>query len=155
MGRLLPFVLPLLLVGCALGSADDPREVVEGGACLLAVDPTIDAWEALVGPIPARCDEWLDGYEVLEVTAGEMPSCDWTPVDGEKLAGCTYSHPRVIYILDDLSDDQRATIAVHEWTHALSACVYGDGASHTNATLWGPSGVVEMAAENAYLGPCL
>lgn len=161
-----------MLAACA--AADDDRPRVEGEACYLAAESVMEAWEAHVGPVPARCREVLATYaiDVADDATLKKRCSGVAPRPGKRLLGCAKYGARVIVIDENCDATSRVDVAVHEWTHALDACVgrtpkdRDPRNDHADPLLWGtddPGGlrgggvdsVVGLARAHSAIGPCL
>lgn len=170
MREIISALLLATLAGCAVSAVDDPRPRVDGAACYLAAEVVVEAWEAHVGPVSDDCRERLATY-TIDVTPTVVEDCEMlSPGPGKRLVGCVAPRERAIYIEEDADMGARVDIAVHEWTHALDACIgrtaWEDVQEHADPILWGQGdggalmnggidSVVGLARTNAAIGPCL
>lgn len=168
-GKLLA-LLALMLIGCAVGDAETPRPRVEANACYESFQNVLEGWEALVGPVPERCQH-LDETVAVHLTSAPMP-CKGS--DPGRVVGCFMAEEGEplnegdIYITSRHTDEtQRVDTSVHEWVHALAYCVRSSGnPDHDDHALWGahpheypivydPKDVKSYAVVTSALGPCL
>lgn len=145
----------LLLAACANDDQPSPTETVITGACNRSFRAVLEAWELEFGRVPEPC-AFLDAeYPVQVVTADELP-CDRAPA-GAELVGCL--HDGVIYLLRGRSELELIDSSVHEWIHALAACVDGTPDElHVRGELWidyGPDTIEAQALASVEIGKCL
>lgn len=170
MGRLLfALAFVLLAAACAAPTPNDPQEIT--GACQRSFRPTLEAWEAELGRVPAEC-AYLDAeYSVQVLPAAELP-CD-KPGPGERVNGCTVQPGMEIYILKSRTrpsimhyirksrtNVELVDTSVHEWIHAIAQCVDGHmDVDHVRYELWadlsGADSVEIQAQAGAEIGECL
>lgn len=148
-------VAALLSQGCA-PAPDEPPVITM--ACVRSFATTLAEWERFAAErVPEQC-RFLDADYDVQVVDELPPQCGTAP-PGMVVAECTLPRSKVIYILSALDDVARVDLSVHEWIHALSACVYGDpDQTHARSGLWGDSrpDPVELRAQAAaVLGECL
>lgn len=151
----------LLFVAALLTSCvdePDPDEPVVTMACVRSFADVLAEWNVYATErVPAKCEHLDSDYDVQLVGAEEMPPQCADDGPGTQVVGCTVGH--VIYLLQ--GRDQIATVdtSVHEWVHALSACVYGDpDVDHNRSGLWEkykPDSVETRAQAAAVTGECL
>lgn len=125
--------LLLTLAACASAAPDDPQTIT--GACQRSFRPTLEAWEAELGRVPAECAYLDTEYSVQVLPASELP-CD-PPGPGELVTGCTVQPLQAIYLLGGRTNVELVDTSVHEWIHALADCVDGDmDRDHLRVELW-------------------
>lgn len=156
-------LLALVLAGCAVGDVETPRPRIEANACFSSFANAVEGWDYFVGPVPAKCQHLDESYRIV-VTNGPMP-CKAS--DPGRVVGCQMPDERAIYIAADVSETKKVDISVHEWIHALSQCIDGDGdPNHLKLAAWGKhphDHTVDISPDNARsygivtsaLGPCL
>jgi hypothetical protein len=147
-------ILLVALAACAPVADEMPG--VSSGACVRSFRPTLEAWESSLGRVPSKCAYLDTEYSVQLVSASDIP-CDMEP--GGIVVGCTVQPGQEIYLLNGRTQSALVDTSVHEWTHALAQCVFGNmDREHLRAWLWAPygAGSIEIQAQaSAVVGPCL
>jgi hypothetical protein len=148
--------LLLTIAACAPAAPDEQQTIT--GACQRSFRPTLEAWEAELGRVPAECAYLDTEYSVEVLPASELP-CD-PPGPGELVTGCTVQPLQAIYLLGDRTNVELVDTSVHEWLHALADCVDGDmDRHHARVELWdelsGAESVEIQAQASAEIGECL
>lgn len=176
MRRVLVVIAALVLCSCAESAMGDPRGRADGDACYLAIGPVVDAWEALVGPVPERCRDAMGGYALEVLPAPEFAARCSEAVEGGPVprGACTSFRGGFIAVADRWGESMRVDLAVHEWVHVVARCVGADpedddaSNDHADLLVWGARGgnvertywhdestVVGLATTNALVGPCV
>lgn len=166
LARVAAALVALLLFACA---PDDPRPVLESGACYAARWSTVAAWGQLRSDLPAECFETLLTYRVELVDV--VPACGGAAAGSKDGCSFTGGSKRVVYLRRSLNERQRLSVVVHEWAHVLAECAEGDamgagGGDHLDPVIWGEVGgrvpddmptdsVVGLGRALAAGGPCL
>lgn len=122
-------------VGTSAGSPEVSGDALAMDWSVDPVDLAIERWEAVRGPVSARCVayvrtikvEWLDSASELNDVCNI----------GSKVIGCfswEKSGTPVIYLRTDACN----VVVAHEFVHALAACEQHDNcdADHTDDVLW-------------------
>jgi hypothetical protein len=161
--------LCLIVSACAPAPGDKPSGELTG-ACVRSFRPTLEAWEAELGRVPAECAYLDQEYSVELFSAAELP-CD-DPGPGEQVLGCTEQPTMAIYILKrrgrrvlvhhghkSRTNVELVDTSVHEWIHALADCVDSDmDLEHVRVELWAPFGAESVEIQGqafAEIGDCL
>lgn len=123
--------LVLLLSACA---ADVSTYTVEYSKAHVAA---MAAWYDVVGfneGNELECYITTKLYAIKEV--GEV-DCG-KPLDpGRYYVGCAKYSERTLYILEDITEEKKAMVAVHEYIHAIAYCIFKNGDNkHKNILLW-------------------
>lgn len=150
-----------MLVGCmALMSGCVPVKQEAAtrpitSACVRSFVPTLEAWEARLGRVPQRCAYLDREYDVI---VSDAIPCGPALPNGLLLVGCTRAQHRAIYVLAGRSPVQQLDTSVHEWVHALAACVTGNADDdHARTELWegyGADAVEPQGIAAAQVGEC-
>ena len=155
MGKAEMIAAVAMLCGCV--EQADGEEITR--SCVRSFATTLAEWERSFGErVPAECALLDLEYDVVVVGDHARIPCDFEDVHGLLHVGCTLPEQRAIYILER---DRLAMVdtSVHQWIHALSACVIGEPDSgHHRSGLWESSGEYSIeiqAAAAAELGECL
>jgi hypothetical protein len=127
MMRTVALALNLLMYACAVSGVDPaPRNHAEAFACYEAFDAAREGWELFVGPVPKRC-QYLDTSYRIEIMSD--PHCP--PPEGEnQVAIACHNTLHWIRIQAGMSEERTVEASIHEWFHALEACVNGDPDNH-------------------------
>lgn len=147
----------LTIAACAPAAPDDgPQEIT--GACQRSFRPTLEAWEAELGRVPAECAYLDSEYSVEVLPADELP-CD-PAGPGELVTGCVVPSLRAIYLLSGRTNVELVDTSVEEWIHAIADCADGDlDRFHVRVELWealsGADSVEIRAQASAEIGECL
>jgi len=119
--------LILALVGCAM-----PIEPEEPADYNKARRATVDAWEEIFGEVSQECTQYAKGFLVVEVEDIEEREDQHGTVVGR-----TYLPAKQIHLVADRYVWEKEDSAVHEYTHILANCEFGDpDKEEMNHRLW-------------------
>lgn len=135
------------LVTCGCGPETRPMDATE----LEAADATVDAWEAVVGPVSPEDRAYVRDLGVVDMTLAEVQEeCSL----GHFVLGCSYPWAGYYVAAYDVVPGDKWHIASHEVIHVLAWLEFGDSEpDHDDPLIWSRhrAGTVENLAWASYL----